>query len=42
MAHRARRGDVAVEMVSRKANKEMRWEMTLVTNNREPIGMLKL
>jgi hypothetical protein len=31
MAHRAHCGDVAVEMVSRKANNEMRWEMTLIT-----------
>jgi hypothetical protein len=28
MAHRALCGDVAVEMVSRKTHKEMRWEMT--------------
>ncbi len=31
MAHRARCRDVAVEMVSHKANKKMRWEMTWVT-----------
>jgi hypothetical protein len=31
MAHRARCGDVAVEMVSHKANKGMRWEMRLIT-----------
>jgi hypothetical protein len=31
MAHRAHCGDVVVEMVSHKANKEMRCEMTLLT-----------
>jgi hypothetical protein len=31
MAHRARCGDVAVEMVSHKANKGMRWQMRLIT-----------
>ncbi len=50
MAHRARCGDVPMEMVSCGANKEMRWEMTLavkffwwlIGNNRNVQGTLKL